>query len=151
MKSNIDKIAKAMKEYCGADEMRVRHFVSVYTLAKTIGELEKLPQATQEYLEISALMSELRDIQGEKKLNTVKEILTKEQIDDDIIERVCHIITHYYDYDHITGLDHQILIEANLIVEFKEKNYDRYQIVKEASSRFMTNYGKAFLKRAFSV
>ncbi len=152
MTKNVNQIAKAMKDLCKNDEARIRHFVSVYTLAKTIGELEKLPEQTQEYLEISALVCDVDDSKSDfSKPELVKDMLKKENVDYDIIDRVCYIVENFEDFDHITGLDHQILLEAHMIVDFKEKGLDRQTIVKESNSKFMTNYGRAFLKKAFGV
>ncbi|MBQ4128727.1 MAG: hypothetical protein IJD68_03030 [Ruminococcus sp.] len=152
MTKNVNQIAKAMKELCGNNEAKIRHFVSVYTLAKTIGELEKLPEQTQEYLEISALVCDIDDSDSDfKKHELVKDMLQKQELEFDIIDRVCYIVENFDNFDHITGLDHQILLEAHMIVDFKEKGVDRQTIIKESNSKFMTNYGRAFLKKAFSV
>jgi len=150
MTKNVSLVAKAMKDHYGSNEQKVKHFVSVYTLAKTIGELEKLPALTQEDLEIAALVCDIDD--GAKTEYTLaRDILKQQDIEFDIIDRVCYIVEHYSDFDHITGLDHQILLEAHMIVDFKEHNTSRNEIVKCANSYFMTNYGRAFLKKAFGV
>lgn len=150
MTQNVNNIAKAMKDYYGTNEQKIRHFVSVYTLAKTIGELEKLPEQTQEYLEIAALVC---DIDSDESTHETKarELLKTRDVDYDIIDRVCYIVEHFFDFDHITGLDHQILLEAHMIVDFKETGASRAEIINQSNARFMTNYGKAFLKKAFGV
>ena len=150
MTQSVNLVAKALKDYYGADEQKIRHFVSVYTLAKTIGELEKLPAQTQEYLEIAALVCDI-DSHDCAPYDKVREILKLQEIDYDIIDRVCFVVEHFSEYDHITGLDHQILLEAHMIVDFKEKALPRNEIIQLASNRFMTNYGRAFLKKAFGV
>lgn len=150
MTQNVNTVAKAMKDYYSCDEQKIRHFVSVYTLAKTIGELEKLPSETQEYLEIAALVCDI-DENEQVEQTKARELLKLQEIDYEVVERVCYIVEHFFDYDHITGLDHQILLEAHMIVDFKEKGLSRAVIVEQSNSRFMTNYGKAFLKKAFGV
>ncbi len=150
MTQNVNNIAKAMKEYYGTNEQKIRHFVSVYTLAKTIGELEKLPEQTQEYLEIAALVCDI-DTDESAHETKARELLKTRDVDYDIIDRVCYIVEHFFDFDHITGLDHQILLEAHMIVDFKETGASRAEIIKQSNARFMTNYGKAFLKKAFGV
>ena len=145
MIKSVNQIAKAMKDYYGADEQKVRHFVSVYTLSKTIGELEKLPSITQEYLEIASLMHDIDNIEK------AKDIMKTNEVDDEVLERVAFVIEHFNDLDHITGLDHQILLEAHYIVDFKEHRTPRLEIINCANTRFMTNYGKAFLKKAFNI
>lgn len=150
MTQNVNTVAKAMKDYYSCDEQKIRHFVSVYTLAKTIGELEKLPSETQEYLEITALVCDI-DESEQVEQTKARELLKLQEIDYEVVERVCYIVEHFFDYDHITGLDHQILLEAHMIVDFKEKGLSRAVIIEQSNSRFMTNYGKAFLKKAFGV
>ena len=150
MTHNVNLVAKAMKDYYGADEQKIRHFVSVYTLAKTIGELEKLPSETQEFLEIAALLCDIDD-ENCTPYDKAREIMKLQEIDYDIVDRVCFIVEHFTDFDHITGLDHQILLEAHMIVDFKEKGLSRAEIIELSNARFMTNYGRAFLKKAFGV
>lgn len=148
MSENIHNVALKMKESLGGDERRITHFVRVYTLAKTIGELEKLPAADQTTLELSAIVN---TIPADDKMTAVKELLLSSGYDDATAMRVCHIVEHRRDYDHISGLDHQILIEAEYIVRFKERSTPSSEIVRIAEKRFITNYGKAFLKKAFGV
>ncbi len=150
MTKNVNLIAKAMKDHYGCDEQKIRHFVSVYTLAKTIGELERLPEQTQEYLEIAALVCDI-DETPMPECTLARDILKDQQLEFDIVDRVCYIVEHFSDFDHITGLDHQILLEAHMIVDFKEQSTPRSEIIKCANSRFMTNYGRAFLKKAFGI
>lgn len=151
MTRNINLVAKAMKDYYSGSDSKVRHFVSVYTLAKTIGELEKLPEQTQEYLEIAALVCDIDSDEKSCGYTKARKLLNLQNIDRDIVDRVCYIVEHFSDFDHITGLDHQILLEAHMIVDFKENGTDRTEIINQSNSRFMTNYGKAFLKKAFGI
>ena len=148
MSYDINDVAKAMKECVGGNPEKVTHFVRVYTLAKSIGELEQLPESLQRQLELSAVV---HSVEAEDKVAAVKEIMTSCHVDDETATRVCYIVEHNRDYGHISGMDHQILIEAQSIVEFKEKNTPKSEIVRIAEKRFITNYGKAFLKKAFGV
>lgn len=152
MTKNVTLIAKAMKDHYGQDEAKIRKFVNVYTLAKSIGELEKLPEATQEYLEIEAIVYSAESPNKDTtKADFLKDMMKKLDIDYDIIERVVFVADNFYEFDRITGLDHQILLEAHKLVEFKECRYPKDKIIKETQNYFITNYGKAFVKRAFNV
>ena len=151
MTKNVTLIAKAMKDYYGTDEEKIRRFVSVYTLAKSIGELEKLPEATQEYLELEAITYNVSPKDDISKADFIKDMMKKLSIDYDIIDRVCFVVENFYEFDRITGLDHQILLEAHKLLEFRENRYDRAKIIKETEEYFITNYGKAFVKKAFGV
>ena len=96
MTQNVSLIARAMKDYYGANEQKIRHFVNVYTLAKTIGELEKLPSTTQEYLEIAALLCDIDD-ENCTPYDKAREIMKLQEIDYDIVDRVCFIVEHFCD------------------------------------------------------
>ena len=144
----INRVALQMKLFYHGDPMKIQHFVRVYTLARSIGELERLPDEEQEYLELAALV---HGVGGDDPMATVREILTSCGIDDEAIAHVCHIVTNMDSYDHIASLDHQIFVEARSIVDFKEQDVKTDEIVKTAEKRFITNTGKLFLKRAFDV
>lgn len=151
MTQNVNLIAKAMKDHLKADEKSVKHFVSVYTLAKTIGELEKLPQETQEFLELESILCDISGNSYKQKSEYALTLMKNNNVEFDIAQRVSFVIEHFNDYDHISGLDHQILLEAHAIVDFKEHQTDLAQISQFANAHFMTNYGKAFLKKAFNL
>ena len=144
----INRVAMRMKTFYRGDADQVQHFVRVYTLAKTIGELEKLDDDEQEYLELAAVV---HNVGGDDPIPQVRDILKSCGIEDEVNMHVCHIVGNMENYDHISSLDHQIFIEARMIVEFKERGTSSDEIVRFAEKRFITNYGRMFLKRAFDV
>ena len=148
LEMEVNRVAMKMKTVLHGDAVKVQHFVRVYTLAKTIGELEKLTEEEQENLELAAVV---HNIEGEEKIPTVRDILNSCGVEPDTAMRVCHIVENMDNYEHISSLYHQIFIEARMIVEFKEHNTPSDEIVKFAEERFITNCGKLFLKRAFDV
>ncbi len=148
MEMEVNRVALKMKSYHHGDAVKVQHFVRVYTLAKTIGELEKISEEEQESLELAAVVHSIED---EEPIPAVRELLNSCGVDPETSMRVCHIVENMDNYEHIASLDHQIFIEARMIVEFKEHDTPTDEIVKFAEERFITNYGKMFLKRAFDV
>lgn len=144
----INRVALRMKLYYGGDADKIQHFVRVYTLARSIGELERLPEEEQEYLELAAVV---HGVSGDDAVAIVSDILRSCGVEEDVIMRVCHLIENIENYEHISSLDHQILIEAIMIVRFKERETPPDKIVEIAEKRFITNSGKLFLKRAFDV
>ncbi len=148
LEMEINRVALKMKEHFHGDLPKIKHFVRVYTLAKTIGELEKLPEEEQENLELAAVV---HDIDGDERIPTLREILDSCGVEPDTAMRVCQIVENKDNYEHIASLDHQIFTEALMIVRFKEESTPADEIVRIAEKRFITNYGKIFLKRAFDV
>ena len=145
--TEINRVAMKMKVYYHGDPVKIQHFVRVYTLARSIGELERLGDEEQEYLELAALV---HGVSGDAVAES-RDILRSCSVDEEVIMHVCHIIENMENYEHIGSLDHQIFVEARSIVLFKEKETPSDEIVKFAEKRFITNSGKLFLKRAFDV
>ena len=143
----IQRVALRMKEYYHGDAAKVQHFVRVYTLAKSIGELERLNDEEQLDVELAAVV---HNVEGDR-IPVVRDILRDCKISDAAAMKICHMVENIENYDHIGTLDHQILIEAKMIVDFKEQNTPEKEIIRKAEDVFLTNTGKLFLKRAFNL
>lgn len=125
----------AMCGYDTGDRKRIAHFLKVYAYAKTIGELEELTADEMRVLESAAVLhdigimrsvekygsdaGEYQQIEGPPEARKIMGALNYSAAD---IERVCHLIAHHHDYKNINGADYQILIEADLLVNFEEGN-----------------------------
>ncbi len=144
----VNRVALRMKQYHHGDPDKVQHFVRVYTLAKSIGELEHLSDEEQLDLELAAVV---HNIDEDDPIPVVRDLLRDCGINDAVNMRVCHMVENDENYDHISTLDHQILIEAKLIVDFKEHNTPEKEMIRMAEDVFLTNTGKLFLKRAFRL
>lgn len=143
----VQRVALRMKQYHRGDIEKIQHFVRVYTLAKSIGELEHLNDEEQLDVELAAVV---HNVEGDR-VPVVRDILRDCEIGDAAAMKICHMVENIENYDHIGTLDHQILIEAKLIVDFKEKNTPEKEIIRKAEDIFLTNTGKLFLKRAFHL
>jgi hypothetical protein len=125
----INNVLNAMITYYAGDARRVNHFLKVYGFAKTIGAMEGLDNAAQQILEIAALThdigiknseikhgssgGEYQQIEGPPEAMKMLEALG---VDGVIIARVCWLIAHHHTYSNIDGIDYQILVEADFIV-----------------------------------
>ena len=145
--ADVNLAALKMKKYHDGDMKKVQHFVRVYTLAKSIGELEHLSDEEQYALELAAVV---HNVEGDR-IPIVRDILKSCGIDENTAMRVCHMVENDHNYEHISTLDHQILVEARLIVDFKENGYSTKDIIRKSEDIFITNTGKLFLKRAFNI
>ena len=145
--ADVNLVALRMKQYHDSDPVKVQRFVRVYTLAKSIGEMEKLSDEEQYDLELAAVV---HDVRGDR-IPVVRDILRECGVSEAAAMHVCHMVENAENYEHISTLDHQILIEAKLIVDFKEHNTPEKEIIRKAEDIFITNTGKLFLKRAFRL
>ena len=73
------------------------------------------------------------------------------QYDKTKIERVCYLIGHHHTYDNIEGLDYQILVEADFLVNLFEGNTDTAHIRATYDNIFRTETGKKICREMFGL
>ncbi|CUH96675.1 hypothetical protein P22_2765 [Propionispora sp. 2/2-37] len=144
--------------YFQGDVRRINHALKVYGLAKSIAEMEKLPAATQEVLEAAAILHDIGIKNSEQKYNSAagtyqelegppvaKALLRELNLPVEIIDRVCFLIGHHHTYSKIEGVDFQILVEADFLVNIFEDGIKKEQIKVIRDKYFKTAAGKALL------
>ena len=75
-----------------------------------------------------------------ENLNT-EEMLTKLNFSKDIIDRVCFLIGHHHTYSNIEGIDYQILVEADFLVNIFEDEINKDSIKSIKEKIFKTKSG----------
>ena len=113
----------------------------MWTYAKTIGELEGLDADTQFILEVAAITHDIACPLCRKKYgNTngkyqeqegaplVREFLADTGMTAEQIDRVAYLVGHHHSPAQIDGIDYQILIEADYIVNASESGYGQQAI-----------------------
>lgn len=153
------KIIQAMIRYYAGDVKRINHFIKVYGFAKAIGELEGLDEAAREILEIAAITHDIGIKNSEIKYNSsagnyqqtegppeARKLLQELGVEESIIERVCWLISRHHTYTNINGLDYQILVEADFIVNAYEDGMDEAAVHSVLNKIFRTDTGKIFLQ-----
>ena len=132
---------EAMIAYYKGSQHDVNHFLKVYAYAKTIGEMEGLEQEIQRTLEIAAIVHDIPcPLCREKYGNTDGKLQEKEGpalaeafltalgFADQLVKRVSWLVGHHHTYTDVDGLDHQILLEADFLVNADEHNLPRSAI-----------------------
>jgi len=150
----ITDVASQMVAYNAGDARRVNHLLKVYGFAKTIGEAEGLDAGTQEILEIAALTHDIGIRNSERKLGSctgaqqqiegppeARALLRSLGAEESVIERVCWLIAHHHTYSNIQGMDYQILIEADFLVNAFEDEMDEDAICSVREKLFRTKTG----------
>lgn len=75
-----------------------------------------------------------------------KKILEKYNLEQEEKERILYIIGHHHSYDKIDGLEFQILVEADFLVNIYEENMPQEAIKKIKDKYFKTKLGKDLLE-----
>jgi len=147
-------VIAAMTAYNAGDARRVNHLIKVFGFAKTIGEREGLDADTQEILEIAALTHDIGIRNSERKYGNctgehqqeegppeARALLCALGAEEKIIERVCWLIAHHHTYHDIQGMDYQVLIEADFLVNAYEDEMDEDAIRAVRDKLFRTKSG----------
>ena len=161
---SVSKIAKKMIEYSNGNPHDINHFMKVYAYAKTIGECESLDSRTQAVLEVAAIIHDIAcPLCREKYGNTngnyqeaegevlAEEFLKDSGYTDDFIERLIFLVGHHHTLKNIEGLDYQILIEADYIVNAHEGNCSEANIRNMMENIFKTDTGISLLKSIYKL
>ena len=79
-----------------------------------------------------------------------KQMLHKLSYDQDLIERVCYLIGHHHTYHQINGMDYQILVEADFLVNLAEEHSTKPTIMNAKEKIFRTKTGILLIEKIFS-
>lgn len=161
---NVSEIAVKMVEYSNGNLHDINHFLKVYAYAKTIGECENLDSETQSALEVAALLHDIAcPLCREKYGNTdgvyqekegavlAEQFLKGTGYSEHLIRRVVFLVGHHHTLKEIDGMDYQILIEADYLVNADESGYSKEKIRNMMERVFRTRTGIALLKSVYQL
>jgi len=162
MDNRIAKVALAMIQKNSGDIKRIEHSLKVFGYVQLLGAAESLEENTIQILELTALLHDIGIHVAEKKYGMSKshdqeiegppvarEILTSLDFKPEVIERVCFIISKHHTFTAVDGIDFQLLVEADFLVNSTEDQMSDHQIVHFAKNIFKTECGLSYLKLLF--
>jgi uncharacterized protein len=160
----VSGILRKMVLYFGNDIKRVNHAIKVHGYAKVICGNEYVSEMDNTIIELSAVLHDIGIPLAEKKYNSssgkyqelegppvAKEILIDSGVEKSIIERVCYLIGNHHSYSKIDGVDFQILVEADFIVNIEEDALDLETIKGIKEKYFKTAVGKEILYSLYGI
>lgn len=140
----------------------IDHFLKVWALAKTIGEAEGLDGETQGILEMAAIIHDIacplcREKYGntngkhqeEESAPLVDGFLSELSVGTLNVERVKWLVEHHHTYTNVDGMDYQILLEADFLVNAGEGGYSKEVIENACKNVFRTATGTHLLKNMY--
>lgn len=132
----------------------IEHFLKVWAYAKTIGEQESLDKNIQETLELAAVVHDIAcPLCREKYGNTngknqelesaplVKEFFQDLDVPETRVERITWLVTHHHTYTDVEGMDYQVLLEADFLVNASESHYSKESVETAKDRIFQTATG----------
>ena len=140
----------------------INHFLKVWAFAKTIGELEGLDSHTQTVLELTALVHDIacplcREKYGnasgkhqeQESAPLVEAFLEDTGVDEAMKERISYLVCHHHTYADVDGMDYQILLEADFLVNADESQMSEAAIRHARETFFKTRTGTELLDSIF--
>lgn len=158
----VGDVVNKMVLYFDGDVRRINHAMKVYSFAKTIGELEDIGEDKLLILQVAAVLHDIGIKESERKYNSsagnyqeiegpgvARDILKEFNLDKAFVDRVCYLIGHHHTYSQIDGLDYQILIEADFIINIFEDSIakEKVEIIKD--KYFKTKTGIRFIESMY--
>ena len=148
----LNQLHLAMLELYKGDAKRIQHFCKVHSYAKLIAECEKVDKQTLFILEAAALTHDIGIHLCEEKYGDCSgKLQEKLGFEKQVSERVQYLIAHHHTYHNIDGLDYQILVEADFLVNLFEDNLSKEAALNAYQNIFKTETGKRICKEMFAL
>ncbi len=164
---NMEKLQQLyieMAAYYQGQPKRIQHYVKVESFARWIGEQEGLSQEELELLLAAALVHDIGIRPAEEKFgrsdgklqeqegpHESEKLLKRLGFPEEVVERICYLVGHHHTYTDIQGMDYQILVEADFLVNFFENGQSRESIAACVQKIFRTDAGKELARRMYQL
>lgn len=159
---NVAQIFEKMVAYSDHNLHDIAHLTKVWAYAKTIGELEGLDKDTQFILEVSAIVHDIACPLCRKKYGNTAGVYQEKEgmplteaflsdtgLSQEQIRRCVYLVGHHHTFHDIEGLDYQILVEADFLVNADESNYDKKRRDSFYHNVFKTKAGKRLFQEIY--
>ncbi len=160
----IAEIMQGMVDYSKGNTHDIAHLMKVWGWARTIGMREGLDADTQMTLEIAAIVHDIAipslrvkygrcdgKLQEAEGPDLAREFLSRYDIGRERIERVAYLVGHHHTVTGVDGIDWQILLEADYLVNSDEGKCTLENIRNTCESMYKTKTGTALLKSIYPI
>lgn len=161
-RQQLDDLFMKMIAYYEGDPKRIQHFTKVHSFARLIGIGENLDDGTLFTLEAAAYTHDIGIKVAEEKYGrcdgklqeqegpiVAQKMLSELGFENYIIERICYLIGNHHTYDNMDGMDYQILVESDFLVNLYEDEASERTIENAYSTIFRTKTGKEIFQKMF--
>ena len=141
----------------------IEHFMKVWAFANMIGRKSNLDEKAQQTLDLAAIVHDIAcplcrkkygnasgKHQEEESEPLVREFFSNFSEEGIDIDRIVHLVTHHHTYTDIDGIDYQILLEADFLVNAEESSYSKEAIISARDKFFRTELGLDLINNMLS-
>lgn len=148
----------------GSDTRRINHALKVLGFARCIADNEQLSGDALQIVELAAVLHDiairhceqtygscggrLQEREGPAIARPILEHCSASPV---VSQRVEYIIAHHHTYTNVDGIDYQIIIEADFLVNRDEADFSHEAFVSFYNRYFKTTAGKELARLMFGV
>lgn len=164
MQNRINQLYLKMIAFDRGQPDLIQHFTKVHAYAKLIAELEGIDAPTREVLEAAALVHDIGiplcndkygshpgPMQEKEGPPLARAMLSDLDFTKEEIDRVCALVGEHHTLSPIDGIDHQILLEADFLVNCFAHANGRDALLHTLSTVFATQAGKHIFTDMFGL
>lgn len=162
--NKISNLTLEMINFDAGEPKLIQHFIKVYEFAKLIGHMENISSDNMEILEVAALVHDIgikpcmekynkshHKLQEQEGPIYAEELLNRLEFKQEVIERVSYLVAHHHTYSNVDGIDYQILIEADFLVNLYEHESNKETIQNTFNKIFRTESGRRLCSHMFGL
>ena len=158
----MNNVLNKMIAYFGSDVRRINHALKVYGFAAAIAKCCGVTEDEENTMLLAAALHDIGIHEAVRKYHStagkyqemegppiVEEMLKGLNTEPQTIKRVCFIIGNHHSYGRIDGIDFQILVEADFLVNIQEDAMDKEAIESIKSKYFKTPAGSHYIEQIY--
>ncbi|MCB2295861.1 HD domain-containing protein [Clostridium algoriphilum] len=162
--NEINNLILEMFNFDAGEPELIQHFIKVHEFAKLIGNMENISSDNMEILEVATIVHDIGIKVSMKKYGKcngklqqqegpicAEELLNRLEFKKEVIERVSYLVAHHHTYSNIDGIDYQILVEADFLVNLYENQNDKETIQNTYNKIFKTESGRKLCSQMFII
>lgn len=155
-------IVEKVIQYFHGDVKRINHALKVFGFSQLLSEKECVDDQTRKIIIYSSILHDIGIREAERKYRSssgkyqelegpsiARGILEEFKISPEIVNRVCYLVGNHHSYDKIDGIDFQILVEADILVNIFEEGLNEPEILNINQKLFKTYSGKELLESMY--
>ena len=157
-------IMNRMTDFFRGRPKQIQHFLKVSSFCEAIAIGEMLDGALRQRLVIAGLVHDIGIRVADEKYGShegplqeqegpaaARPLLEQSGCSPEEVDRLCWLIAHHHTYNNITEKDHQILVEADFLVNAYEDGLSKDSIRVMRDKIFRTATGTVLLNTMFDL
>lgn len=154
----INTMLNRMIAYNAGDPMRIQHSVKVFAFAQNIARNEQCSENLVFILSMAAILHDIGIRNAEEKYHSsagnyqeregppvAEKLMEDLTMEKSVKDRILYLIGNHHTYTNINGIDYQILIEADFLVNIFEDRLHKESIDSIKKNIFRTKSGITLL------